>query len=146
MSLFGSGLSSLLKRIGEVQTSPTSNTILARLKDILTGIVLAASSAVIGKVGHDKTTIGDGRQTVAAAGTAEALAASTTAKVVFITAETDNTGVIAVGGSTVVAALATRRGTPLLAGDSGVLEIDDLADVYIDATVSGEGVTYTYLN
>jgi len=37
-------------RIGEVQASPTSNTVLARLKDLLTGIVLAAGANVIGFV------------------------------------------------------------------------------------------------
>ena len=95
-------------------------------------------------MGHNKTGISDGRKTVSAAA-AEALASSTLAKVVIITAETDNTGVIVVGGSTVVALLATRRGTPLFAGDSIVLEIDNLADVYLDTTVSGDGVTYTYL-
>ena len=35
---------------GEVQASPTSNTILARLKDLLSGIVLAAGTNKIGKV------------------------------------------------------------------------------------------------
>lgn len=90
------------------------------------------------------TLLGDGRKTVATAGTAEALAASTAVKYVVITAETDNTGVICVGSSTVVAALATRRGIPLEAGDSTVIPIDDLADVYIDTTVNGDGVTYVY--
>lgn len=37
---------------GEVQTSPTSNTLLYRLKALLTGIVLAAGAAIIGKVRH----------------------------------------------------------------------------------------------
>lgn len=36
--------------IGEVQASPTAYTVLARLKDLLTGIVLAAGTAVLGKV------------------------------------------------------------------------------------------------
>ena len=36
--------------IGEVQTTPTSNTLLRRVKDLLTGIVLAAGTAVIGKI------------------------------------------------------------------------------------------------
>ena len=106
---------------------------------------LAAGSAAIGKIDHNISAIGDGRQTVTTAGTRVALASSTAAKIVIITAETDNTGVIVVGGSTVVAALATRRGTPLLAGDSVTLEVDDLADVNLDSTVSGDGVTYTYL-
>lgn len=91
------------------------------------------------------TIIADGRKVVASAGDAEALVASTTTcKKVEITAEFNNTGVIVVGGSTVVAALATRRGTPLYAGSTYTLVIDDLADVYIDATVSTDGVTFTY--
>lgn len=107
---------------------------------------LGAGTAVIGKVGHDKTGIGHGRKVVAAAGTDLPLETSSTpAKVVIVTAETNNTGVIVVGASGVDAALSTRTGTPLMPGDSTVLEIDDLADVYIDATVTGDGVTYMYL-
>lgn len=90
------------------------------------------------------SSLGNGRKTVASAGTAEALAASTSCKSVTVTAETDNTGVISVGGSGVIATLATRTGTPLNAGDSFTLEIDNLSKVYIDTTVSGDGVTYTY--
>ena len=97
-------------------------------------------------IGHDVTGIGDGRQTVATPTSAVALAASTTAKLVIITAETNNTDIVCVGGSTVLATLATRRGTPLNAGDSVTLEIDNLADVYIDAIVATEGVTFTYLS
>jgi len=37
-------------RLGEVQETPTANTVLARLKDLLTGIVLAGGSNLIGKV------------------------------------------------------------------------------------------------
>lgn len=44
--------------IGEVTASPAANTILGRLKAILTGVVLAAGSAIIGKVGIDQTTPG----------------------------------------------------------------------------------------
>lgn len=89
--------------------------------------------------------IGDGRKVVTTAGTAVALATATAAKSVTITAETDNTGIISVGGSGVIASLATRRGTPLNAGDSMSLDISDLAVVYIDSTVNGDGVTYTYV-
>lgn len=79
------------------------------------------------------------------AGTAVALAATTAIKSVVITALTNNTGIISVGGSTVLASLASRRGTPLNAGESIGLDIADLASVFIDSTVSGEGVTYTYV-
>lgn len=107
--------------------------------------ILGSGTNAIGRVGHDVTGIGDGRKTVTTAGTRETLAASTACKKVIITAETDNTGLVVVGGTGVVAALATRRGTPLYAGDTVVLEVDDLNDVNLDVTVSGDGVTYTYL-
>lgn len=35
-------------QVGEVQASPTSYTVLARLKELLTGVILAAGSAVVG--------------------------------------------------------------------------------------------------
>lgn len=134
-----------LREVGEVQSSPTSNTILDRLKALLTGTILAAGSAIIGRVGHDKTGIGHGVKTVTTAGTDVALAASTVAKVVIIQAQTDNTGVIAVGASGVDATVDTGTGIALYAGDSVTLEVDNLADVFIDSTVSGEGVRFTYL-
>lgn len=90
------------------------------------------------------TGIADGRTTVTTAGTRVVLASSTACKQVIITAETDNTGYVVVGGSTCVAALATRRGIPLAPGDSVTIEIDNLNDVYIDSAVSTDGVTYAY--
>jgi len=93
-----------------------------------------------------KSSIGDGRKVVTTAATRVALAASTPCKHITITAETNNTDIVVVGGITVVAALATRQGVPLYPGDSYDLDIDDLADVYIDALVSTEGVTYVYFN
>ena len=92
-----------------------------------------------------KQRIADGRKVVAAAGTAVALESTeNVVDLVIITAETNNTGVMAVGASTVVAAVGARRGTPLLAGDSMALEGVDLNEVYLDATVTGDGVTYLY--
>lgn len=84
-----------------------------------------------------------GRKVVASAGTAEALAASTSIREVVLTAETDNTGYIVVGDANVVAALATRKGTPLAAGQSMTVEVNNLAKIYLDSTVSSDGVTYT---
>lgn len=97
------------------------------------------------RVAHGVTGIGDGRKVVTTAGTRVTLAAATTAKWAVITAETDNTGVIVVGGTGVVAALATRQGTPLYAGESVTLPCDDLNDINLDSTVSGDGVTFLYL-
>lgn len=103
---------------------------------------LAAVLAAVG--GTVPTAVGDGRKVVAVAGTREALAGSTACKKVLVTAETDNAGIVVVGSSTVVASLATRRGFALYAGDWCELETDNLADVYLDSTVSGDGVTFVY--
>lgn len=97
-------------------------------------------------VGHDKTGVEPGVKTVTTPLTdVPIVAVSTPAKVVIIQAQTDNTGAIAVGGEGVVATIATGTGIILYAGDSIVLEVDDLADVWIDAIVGGEGVRFTYL-
>lgn len=86
----------------------------------------------------------DGRQTVTTAGTRVQLSTTSTAVLeVAITAETDNTGIITVGGPTVVGALATRRGIPLSAGATISLGVNDLSKVYLDTTVNTDGVTYT---
>lgn len=104
----------------------------------------AAGSAVIGKVDHTTTGIGHGVTTVTTAGTDVALAASTAAKWVMIQAQTDNTSVIAVGATGVDAVVATGTGILLTAGAVVTLPIDNLADVFIDSLVNGEGVRYTY--
>jgi len=90
--------------------------------------------------------VNDGRTVVAAAGTAVILAADTKCQRVVLTAEVDNTGDVVVGGSTVIAALATRRGSPLAPGDSATFITNNLKNIYIDAMVSGDGVTYHYLD
>lgn len=90
------------------------------------------------------TGIGHGVKTVATAGTDEALAASTACKKVTIQAQTDNTTLIAIGGSGVDATEATGTGIVLYPGGTFELEIDNLNDVYIDALTNGEGVRYTY--
>jgi len=93
------------------------------------------------------SSIGDGRKVVAAAGVRERLVAvSTPCKYADIMAETDNTGDIVIGGSTVIAAALTRKGIPLYAGQSIRVEFADLYSIYIDSTVNGDGVTFTYYN
>ncbi len=98
-------------------------------------------------IGHDVKGTKDSRRIVTTAGTRVTLypVPGIAAKAVLITAEDDNTGIVVVGGDTVVAALATRRGTPLDAGDSVALACDNLKDIFLDSTVSGDGVTFTYL-
>jgi len=105
----------------------------------------AADPIHVSTGGAVASTIGDGRQVVAVPGTAVALAASTVIKKVTVVAEENNTGIVTVGGSTVVAALATRRGVPLHPLDSHTIETDNLAEVFIDAMVATDGVTFDYL-
>ena len=93
--------------------------------------------------GYTPVDIGSGRQVVTLAGTPVALAASELISGVIIVSELDNTGVICVGGSGVIANQATRVGVPLYAGDGVIITINDISKIYIDATVSGDGVTYT---
>lgn len=86
-----------------------------------------------------------GVKTVTTAGTDVPLASSTSARWVIIQAQTDNTGVIAVGDAGVDATVATGTGVALAAGESISLPCEDLASIYIDATVSGDGARYTYI-
>ena len=97
------------------------------------------------RLDNPATQIGDGRQEVAAAGTPEALAASTQPiRSLVVTACTDNTSDVTVGGSGIDGAEATRIGTPLSAGQAVSLDIDDLAKVYVDAITNDDGVTFTW--
>lgn len=105
----------------------------------------AAPEQQIGKVDHTTTSIGHGIKTVSSAGIPETIVASSTpAKWAIIQAQTDNTGNIAFGGAGVDATEATGTGVLLAAGASITLPVDDLVDVFIDATVSGEGVRFTF--
>jgi len=105
---------------------------------------ISAGTNAIGKVGHDITGGADGVTTVTTAGSHVELASSTACKKVDIQAQTDNTGLIAVGFTGVDATEATGTGVILYAGDAYSLEISNLNLIYIDSTVSGEGVRYTY--
>lgn len=94
--------------------------------------------------GNPSSGVGDGRQTVAAAGTAVRLTASGVGgNSTCVTALSTNTGTICVGSVTVLAAAGTRRGTPLAAGESVTFNTDPTA-LWIDATVNGDGVSYSY--
>lgn len=88
---------------------------------------------------------GDGRAIVTTAGTRVRITStSTKCTRIDIVAETDNTGVIVIGGSTVIASLATRRGIPLNAGEVYSLSINNLNQIYLDSSVNGDGITYVY--
>jgi len=83
-----------------------------------------------------------GRKTVTTAGTRVQLGSSRSVDSVAVTALEGNTGVICIGGSEVIAASGTRTGIPLAAKQTASIDTDDLSDLYIDATVNGEGVSW----
>ena len=86
----------------------------------------------------------EGKKVVLSAGSDLVLATDTPCKKVDIQAQTDNTGLIAIGFTGVDATEADGTGVILRAGDTYSLEINNLNLIYFDATVSGEGVRYTY--
>lgn len=88
-----------------------------------------------------------GRTVVVTAGTPVQLAVgSRFCTEIYVSALAANTAPVVVGGPTVVGAAATRTGavvpnsgqTPLL------LVVDDPSKVWLDAQVSGEGVSFTF--
>lgn len=88
----------------------------------------------------------DGRKVVAVAGTAENVVSSSARyNVLFVCSETDNTGIIAVGTSP-VATVGSQEGILLKAGACMASDNDSnkLSLLKIDASVSGEGVSYYY--
>jgi hypothetical protein len=89
--------------------------------------------------------LGVGSKDVTAAATAEQL---TTAAIavswVILTARPANTGKIAYGNASVVATADAEVGAVLGAGDSVTLPVSELSLVWIDASASGDGVSYTY--
>ena len=85
--------------------------------------------------------IGHGNNT--AVGTsAEVLASSQACKHIDVMAAIANTGIIYVGGSGVTAA----TGIALYAGDVYSVDIDNVNNIYVLASVDGEDVAYVYYN
>ena len=116
-----------------VDTSGASNALKVAL--------VAGESIDIGDVeilGH--STIGHGSNTDVSSSTAEVLTTSTACKHIDIMAAIANTGIIYVGGSGVTAA----TGIALYAGDVYSVDIDNINDVYVLASVNGEDVQWVY--
>lgn len=90
------------------------------------------------------STGGQGAKDVTTAATPVALAASTACRVVWIKAKSDNTGVVAWGWSNTVRASGTVIGDQLEPGEKVAVAVTNLSLLWIDAAVSGDGVTYTY--
>ena len=80
-------------------------------------------------------------------GTAECLVAvSTPCKRVFIQGSSANTNIVAVGGSGVIAAEATRQGLALYPTQGQWFNVSDLNLIYLDVIVASEKVNYFYEN
>lgn len=93
-----------------------------------------------------------GRKTITTAGTEERLVSSALAAyAVVIQAETDNTGKIAVGDASINAVAPNERGAILTAGQAVSLTPNfdgdriDLTTIFVDCSVNGDGVTFTYV-
>lgn len=136
-------------------TQPVSGTVDIGTMPAISGTVAVSSLPAItgavtvsGTVGlTTETTIADGRKTVTNAGTREALVGvSTPAKRVDIQALSTNTAIVVVGAVTCVAAAGSRRGIGLTAGQTYSFSLADLANIYVDAVVSGEGVNFVYIS
>lgn len=85
---------------------------------------------------------GTGHKAVNTAGTQVALAASTACKKVTIKALALNTKLIYVGISTV----SSLDGFELTKQEEITIYTDNLANIWIDSAVNGEGVSYIYEN
>jgi len=114
--------------------------------DALTNIELRASDVKVTLDGEQVDikplgTVGNGQKTVATAGTAESLGASTTIRSITIKALANNSNNVYIGDSSV----SSSNGFVLDAGDTISLDIDNLADIYIDVDTNGEGVSFIYL-
>jgi hypothetical protein len=113
-------------------------------QNVTLATALDSDTDSITSVEQPAASLGHGIKNVTTAGTDVALAASTAIKYVTVQARYENTSVIAVGGSGVDATASTGTGIILESGDSIMLDVDNLADVYIDSLVNDEGVRFIY--
>lgn len=133
-------LAAIQTALGEVQASPTNNTVLDRLKDLLTGISLAAGTNLIGNVGHGKT-LKSVTGTVSADTDIVAAVTAKRIKVVSLSLLTSSTTAVTVtlqSGATT--ALATYPLQAISGGVSGISQSIP-APSFLFATVAGEKLT-----
>tara|TARA_R110002167_G_scaffold167777_6_gene365393 strand:- start:1665 stop:2417 length:753 start_codon:yes stop_codon:yes gene_type:complete len=126
---------------GTVTANAGSGTLAVSLASVPSHAVTNAGTFAV-QAGHNITGGADGVTTDDTSGTV--LGADVGCKKIDIQAQTDNTGLIAVGFTGVDATVATGTGILLNAGDIYSLEINNLNLIYIESSVSGEGVRYTY--
>lgn len=94
---------------------------------------------------HGHCEVNDGSKTITTAGARVQLSStSIPCKRVYIEAHEDNTGAIVVGGSSVVASKANRRGMTLFPTQGEWFKINNLNLIYLDAISSGDKVNFYY--
>ena len=110
----------------------------------LGGTAIAASGGPthVGSRGADA--FNDGLKTITTAGTAVQLADDTECFQVTIQAHPDNAGDVVVGGASVVAASAGRRGLSLYGSQWATFKVSNLNQIWLDSTESGDKVNYFY--
>ena len=112
--------------------------IIAKDSDDVARLLLTDSSGNLQINVNAPTTIYNGQKVVADAGTREALGADQAILSITIKAHKTNTGNIFVGNNTV----SNANGFILPPGEVVSLDIDNVADIYIDSAVDGEGVSW----
>jgi hypothetical protein len=91
-------------------------------------------------------TILSGQKTVTTAGTALALGSQVINVPLMIKALDTNTGIVAVGNDG-AGDVTVSNGMRLAAGDAIIMEfVGDLANIFVDSAVNGEGVAWLALN
>lgn len=96
----------------------------------------------VASAGDQAGTLTNGRRTVTTPGTAVALASSATCAWVSVSALPSNTGKVVIGGIGVLATPGSETGLVLAPGGSLTVPVADIAAVFVDAVVPGEGVSY----
>ena len=110
---------------------------------LISGLIIFMAVNVFAQNRSPSDSVGMGTKAVTTAGTAVVLSAtSEVAKDLIVTAYSTNSGLIYVGNSTVDKD--AKLGGEITAGKSYVIPYCNVGEVYIDSTVNGEGVTFTY--
>ena len=112
--------------------------VIARDSSNITRFLLVDSSGNLYTNLKAPTVICNGQKTIPSAGSSDRLRTSLAVLSITVKAHKANTGNVFVGDSGVTSA----NGFILSPGDSVSFDIDDVADVYIDAAINGEGVSW----
>lgn len=126
--------------LGAITNNAAQNITQLRVDSITQRLLVDAITTLEGS-----DTVGDGSVTVVVAGTRVQFS-DQSCKKVFVQAYDGNTGTVVIGGSTVVAAGATRRGKAFFPGQGDWFNVSNLNLLYVDALNAGDKIIYYYEN